>query len=193
MSNIYDPPASNLDYEPALGSGLRKFYVVGTLKFWLLFIFTFGAYQLYWLYRNWSRYKASTQENIWPVPRAIFGIFFTHALFREVDATLVGEDREYSWNPGLLATGYVISLIAIRIVDRLPDSMDNVAVPLELFVLYPLVGFLLYRAQRAINVACGDPSGASNARLTWANYAWMSIGFVVIALAVAFGAYAGSH
>jgi hypothetical protein len=154
-----------------------------------LYIFTLGFYQMYWFYKNWSRYKAATQESMWPVMRGIFTIFFTHSLFREVDAAIVAEDREHSWDPGLLATGYVVAEIATRIMDRLPDAMDKVVIPLELFVMLPLVGFLLYRAQRAINVACGDPTGASNAGLTWANYVWIAIGFFFLALG-ALGIYA---
>lgn len=184
MSNIYEAPASSLEEEPGTDFTAErfKFYVVGPLKFWLLFIFTLGFYQLYWFYKNWSRYKAYTRDDLWPVPRGIFTIFFTHALLREVDHTIGAEGREHSWSPDLLATGYVLVTIATRIMDRLPDSMDDVVIPLELFLMLPVTGFLLYRAQGAINVACSDPGGSANARLTWANYLWIAAGFILLLL-----------
>ncbi|MBV8635486.1 MAG: hypothetical protein JO002_13415 [Burkholderiaceae bacterium] len=182
MSNIYSPPTANLDDEPGASESNDNFYVVAPLKFWLLFVLTLGFYQVYWFYKNWSRYKARTHDDIWPVMRGIFTIFFTHSLFREIDAALVAEEREHSWDPGLLATGYVIATIVNRILDRTPDSMDKVVLPIELFIMLPLVGYLLYRAQVAINIACGDPTGASNAKLTWANYLWMILGAALIVL-----------
>lgn len=191
MSNIYSPPAARLDDEPGVSEGNHKFYVVAPLKFWLLFIFTQGCYQLYWFYKNWSRYKTYSQESIWPVMRTIFAIFFAHSLFREVDATLVTEDRKHSWSPSLLATGYVIAAITTYVIDRMRDFVDKIALPIELFVMLPLVGYLLYRAQVAMNIACDDPSGASNAKLTWANYLWMGLGFTLMSLAL-IGTYANS-
>jgi hypothetical protein len=192
MSNIYDAPASNLNDEPAASDEAHKFYVVGPLKFALLYAFTFGFYQLYWFYKNWSRYRAHTQESLWPVPRAIFTIFFTHSLFRRVNETIEAQDLEYSWDPGTLATWYVLAQIANRIMDRLPDSTDKVVVPIELIIMLPVVGYILCCAQRAINVACGDPTGASNKRLTWANYLWLVIGFLTLVL-ILLGLYADSH
>jgi len=192
MSNIYEAPTANLSDEPGADSGAAKFYVVSPLKFALLYTFTFGFYQLYWFYKNWSRYKAHTQESLWPVPRAIFTIFFAHSLFRNVNDTIEAEGRDHSWDPGALATWYVMAQIANRILDRLPDSADKLVVPLELVIMLPVVGTILYFAQRAINVACGDPAGASNSRLTWANYLWLIAGFVILVL-ILLGIYAESH
>lgn len=184
MSDIYAPPSASLDDEPAISDGSHKFYVVGPLKFIALYAFTFGLYKVYWFYKNWSRYKAGSQEDMWPVMRGIFSIFFTHSLFRNVNETIGREGSAHAWDPEILATFYVIAQIGMAVMDRLPKFTDHIVVPLEIFVMLPLIGFLLYRAQLAVNAACGDPSGATNSKLTWANFAWMAVGLIVIVLAV---------
>ena len=52
-----------------------KFYVVSTLKFWVMMITTLGIYRVYWSYKHWALYKAKTGQSMWPVMRAIFSIF----------------------------------------------------------------------------------------------------------------------
>ena len=85
--NPYEAPKSRL--ETSVEKGDKQFYVVSVKKFTILFFFTIGMYVLYWFYGNWKRYKAYSGKNIWPVPRAIFAIFFTHSLFSEVQGVLL--------------------------------------------------------------------------------------------------------
>ena len=81
--NLYAPPASEIRGEsPAGALQAHTFYVVSIPKFCVLYVATFGVYGLYWFYMHWQRYRRGhgQHESIWPVPRALFSIFFTHAL-----------------------------------------------------------------------------------------------------------------
>lgn len=161
------------------------FYVVSRKKLAILYLATFGLYGVYWFYKNWSNYKNCSSDkfnvdrSIWPVARGIFSIFFTHALFREIKA--YGRDKEAlaEWNNESLATQLVLFMIAANVLDRL--SARSIGSPYtdvaSLLIVAPLLGLLL-SAQHMINVGCGDPDGASNSRLTNANYVWIALGLV---------------
>lgn len=184
--NIYSPPAANLDMDPAAleALGQKKFYVVGLRKYLVLYFFTLGTYQYYWFYKNWSLFKARTNEEIWPVPRAIFPVFFAHALFERVDAYLNQEGRTFEWNPGLTATVFVVFQLISNVLNRLSMKMDSTAIDvLSIAIIVPLV-FPMYNAQKAVNAACGDPEGESNASLSAGNFAWMFVGLILWALAL---------
>lgn len=51
------------------------FYVVGKSKFALLFVATSGFYFFYWMYRNWKRYRAVTDNKVWPLVRGMVTFF----------------------------------------------------------------------------------------------------------------------
>ncbi len=108
--------------------------------------------------------------------RGVFTIFFAHSLYREVESTIDSQGVEHTWNSSFLATCHVVAQIASNVMLRLPDSTDKVVIPLELFVLLPLIDFLLYRAQCATNAAGGGPVSSTNSHFSWASYVWMAIG-----------------
>lgn len=78
-SNLYEAPQSTLSDVESLED--KEFYVVSIKKFTILFMATFGFYSIYWFYRNWKMSKAKYRDDIWPVARGIFSIFFVHSLF----------------------------------------------------------------------------------------------------------------
>jgi hypothetical protein len=171
-SNPYQAPTA-----PVLDTSLETdatFYVVGLRKFLVMMIGTLGLYGFYWFYKNWALFNRRYDTKYWPVPRAIFSIFFTHSLFNEVDGQLQKRGVAYDWMPGLAATVYVVAAIAGRILDRL--AVKEIGSPvtdvLGIVMMVPMV-WALYRGQRAINLAEGDPEGTRNARLTTANILWL--------------------
>ena len=184
--SVYAPPKADLSPSSEAGSdGDNAFYVVSMRKFALLFIFTFGLYRVYWLYKNWSRYKercryaGSTGADVWPVPRAIFSIFFIHSLFYKVEEYAEQQQRPLHWKVDTDATILVLTLIVSNISSRLWDK--DIGSPYTGFIwvaaIVPL--FISFRrAQRFINISCGDPDGASNSKLSAANWVWMSIGAI---------------
>lgn len=157
----------------------------------ILYVATFGLYGVYWFYKNWINYKNSSADrfnvdrSIWPAPRGLFAIFFTHALFREIKA--YGRDKAAlaEWNNESVATQLVLFMIAANVLDRL--SARSIGSPYtdiaSLVIIAPLLGLLL-SAQRMINVACDDPDGKSNSRLTNANYAWIVLGVIFWVFAI---------
>ena len=188
MSDSIYVPTSTVDYG-AKESSRAMFYVVSRQKFNVLLIATVGLYQLYWFYKNWDLYRKSTPHesesgsNIWPVPRGIFAIFFTHQLFREIKAHGIDDPAVAEWDVEGHATLTVIIMVVSNLVDRLANK--TIGSPytdyLALLLLAPML-MLLLKAQPMINAACGDPSGQGNSKFTAANYVWFALGALFWAL-----------
>jgi hypothetical protein len=161
------------------------FYVVSLRKFALLFFMTLGGYQLYWFYKNWDCFKdrvpaaSAFGTTIWPVPRALFSIFFVHSLFRVVKQHAPDNARVAAWQNGTHATLVVVLIILSNGLSRMSDRFgDAFWIDLwSLLILLPL-GYAMRAAQEMINMACGDPEGATNATLTTANYVWIVLGAI---------------
>lgn len=183
--NLYAPPASKVADMSGPADRSNEFYIVSARKFYLLFFFTFSLYQLYWFYVHWSRYSRTHRLNLWPVPRAIFSLFYAHSLANRIDSSLRTGDRGYVWTPSVPATVYVIAQLITNLADRLPWPESSV-VFLEAVTLALILptGWALASIQRAANAACGDAQGESNRRLTPANYVWLAIGVVVWVLII---------
>lgn len=182
-SDIYAPPKADVRTG---GPGDDRFYVVGSRKFYLLFILSFGLYTIYWFYKNYSLIKLRTQEDIWPVPRGIFSIFFAHNLFRRIDNELNDTDSKFTWTPNSSATLYILVVLGQSVSSNLGDK--NIGSPITdllTFALLPLIAVVVHPAQKAINTLCGDPTGAVNSRLTAFNWVWVIIGGLVWLLVLA--------
>lgn len=177
--NPYAPPAAAVA-DIADSGQAPPFYVVGATKFAVLYLATLGTYALYWFYRNWRLYRDASGEDVWPVARAIFSVFFIHALFRRVQQRLEAGGHHVDWNPEALATWLVVLLVASNVMDRISSRLETVGVLdlLSLLLLLPLT-LVFLKAQAAINLACGDAAGDSNRRLGGANFIWIAIGSVL--------------
>lgn len=177
QDNIYAPPQAPLQTANIERPTLPPFYVVSITKLVLLSVATVGIYSLYWFWRHWKLYKLHKKLDIWPVPRAIFAIFFAHSLNQEIDYRLQRNGSPYDWSPGLWATLYVVSAVAARIINRLPDEVLAPNPAFGLSMLTVAAGtWAMVQTQRAANLACGDPAGDQNARLTAANWCWLVLG-----------------
>ena len=91
-------------YSFLLSSRLFLDYVVGIRKFLVLSIATLNAYNTYWFWRNFRDLRDASGKDLWPIPRALFAVFFTHGLFRDVDETLRGQGRSFAWSPDATAS-----------------------------------------------------------------------------------------
>ncbi|MGZ5200929.1 MAG: hypothetical protein ACXWC4_14250 [Telluria sp.] len=160
-----------------------SFYVVSRRKLTILFIVTMGAYGVYWFYKNWRQYRdhgAAPQEvrdSIWPIPRAIFSVFFIHSLFSKVKALGHDKPQVAAWSDNLHAWWLVILYVAVSIADQL--AKRSIGSPYTDFFGLVGLGLLLFayrKAQVMVNASCGDPEGMSNNTLTGANYVWIIIG-----------------
>jgi hypothetical protein len=174
--NPYRAPQSTLVEASPEQTGDALFYVVSSTKFWLLMVATFGLYSVFWFYKHWSLLNRQ-HGGYWPVPRAIFSIFFTHSLFGEIDHLLKRKQLPFHWSPGGMATLYVVSSIAMNVSSILADKgiISGTVDLLSSLLIFPIFGSL-YVAQRAANVAEGDPRGTSNSRFSGANIVWLLLG-----------------
>jgi hypothetical protein len=158
------------------------FYVVSPLKMMVLFLSTLGGYALYWHYKNWRMFKNSSAaggSSIWPAPRALFSVFFTHALMRKVEAHASAAGREIGVS-GTVATVMVLLTVLSWLFSFVPDSSEYfiLATVFGIVMVVPLM-FVYRAAQVLINASCGDVSGQSNSTFTAANVIWILIGAVL--------------
>ncbi len=184
QENVYAIPESNID---TLQIPVRQmFYVVSKTKFLVLFFCTFGLFSIYWHFKNWKLYKSYHNENMMPVMRAIFSVFFTHALFSVVDMRIKDLNKEFVWNHSLYATLVVTVVILSNILDRVSSYSSYEWISILVLPLLILHGWLLAKAQAAINICCEDPLGISNNQFTWLNWIWILLGGLFV-LTVIFG------
>jgi hypothetical protein len=175
IQELYRPPAVD---EPAPGAPIATgaFYVVSPSKFLLLFMLTLGVYSYYWFYENWRRYRAHSGEYVSPFWRTVLNLFFTHRLFRSIDAQPAKAKSEVRWNAESMATLYVVLSIVGYMLGRLSSALqaewlDMLAMACGLGTAYPL-----YVAQRVAHVAVGDAEGSTNGTFTAVNYVFMLLG-----------------
>ena len=96
-----------------------EYFPVSEGKLITLYILSFGLYGVYWFYRNWTLQQARMDKKIFPVLRAIFSIFFTHSLFRQINKSAEHLDEEHKFNANLMATLFVAAVVISNVLDRL--------------------------------------------------------------------------
>jgi len=178
--DIYAPPQAPLA-EPVASAEVPPFYVVSVAKLGLLLFATFGLYSLYWFWRHWVLYRWNRKRfDIWPVPRAVFAIFFVHGLNNAIDQTLRRNGSTYTWSAANWATLFVVFVAVSWVYQWFPES----GLPPWLGMIVSVVSLsgqfiAMAHAQRAANMACNDPEADANRHLTVANWAWLVLGTVV--------------
>ena len=174
-TNVYQAPHANLVIETDTDD--QMFYIVQPKKFWVLFISTLGLYGIYWFYKNWALYKDATQGSLWPVPRAIFSIFFTHSLFRNINKELEEKEPDANWGHAGLATFYVVITLFERVADKfVAQPLGDTASTLLTLISIPVTAWIFYQAQLKINIVCDAVGGEDNANFTPANIVWIVLG-----------------
>jgi hypothetical protein len=153
-----------------------QFFAVSKSKLIIMSVCTFGFYKIYWFYKNWSLVKERTGNDIQPVWRAIFTIFFVYQLFRSIKESAQANNVACSWNPGLLATTFIL----LAFTRRLPG-------PYSLIVMLNVIP--LFAVQSTVNEINAKlaPFADKNEHYSGRNIAVMIIGtlllgFVVIAI-----------
>lgn len=175
-TNPYQAPKTEAVPPPLIAS--RQFYVVSQKKFFALFFASFGLYTIYWFWENWTIWKQRTESKIWPVPRALFNIFFAHSLFNKMhsDASHVSSSKLPSLQ--LAATVFILCQIAINVIDSfIPD--DTVTPGMVMLILFLAISSLcLWQAQKQANIASLDSEGRQNSKFSIANYLWVVFGSI---------------
>lgn len=173
--NVYAAPQSDLD-ERVQSDIDDRFYVVSPRKMMILTLATAGLYILFWNFKHWSNYRHVTGESIWPLPRAIFMVFFTHSLIHKIEDHDVTGKRP-AWSGDGPATGIVLISIADYILSLVGTGSRLVSL-INAFLIIP-IALLMKAVQGEVNARCGDPTGSSNDSLTGANIGWCVVGGLI--------------
>lgn len=189
-NNVYTAPKSELiddsnaqDADKQLG----QHYVLPQLKLWVFSMLSFGIFLLPWSYIHWRRIKQNDSSDIWPIPRAIFGVFFIHSLFTRFDESKDDSGSEYSWSPGTNAALFIVFSVIGNLMDRIYEGA-SVTIGAGYWVLFlcswvmPVLA--ISNAQRVANIAENDPQGQLNSRWTVANFVWLAVCIVFWSLAI---------
>ncbi|SED51006.1 hypothetical protein SAMN04490194_0597 [Pseudomonas migulae] len=169
-SDPYAPPTADCSVGDDL---LSAFFVISKRKLAILFIATSGFYVLYWLYRNWHRYRSATATKVIPLIRALMGVWFVYSLFRTVDRRIFAMGHRYKWYPRFLALAFILfsALQSARV--WLLDLHLGFAM---LIALLALQVSCLMRMQEAVNHLADDISARQNSTLTPMNWLWIVLG-----------------
>lgn len=103
------------------------YFPVSTTKLVVMTLCTFGLYEVYWFYKNWSLIKKRDSLEIMPFWRGVFSVFFCHGCFKDISA---GEEKaglQKSFNYDAMAIGWIL----LTVLWRLPDPywlVTNLAV-----------------------------------------------------------------
>jgi hypothetical protein len=118
-NNPYAPPSAPVAdvYSGELADQSNPFFAVGLVKLLVMTLVTFGLYEVYWFYRHWRLVKARDRSDLWPIPRAIFAVFFVYQLFQRMRSD--GEEQNV---PGTLAAGPLATVFIIfNLLWRAPE------------------------------------------------------------------------
>ena len=163
---IRDADATTAEHvgEPVTQGIGRAFFAVSDRKFWVLSLFSFGAYAIYWFYQNWKIVRDEHGEKVSPIARTILGIFYCYALFKRMSSS--GQAAQM---PALAAGTYAMAWIATNGIGSLPDPF---------WVVSALAFVWVVPVQQYVNrlnaiVAPGRPT---NARFTGWNKTLIGVG-----------------
>jgi drug/metabolite transporter superfamily protein YnfA len=172
-TNPYAPPLAVVTGTNPDDLPQAPLFAVSLTKMIVLLIVTFGLYEVVWLYQHWAAIRRRERSDIWPVPRAIFGVIFCWSLFRRVERA--GQDAGVAGGPpfGALAVAWILSTICWR----LPDPYDWIS------VLAPLLTIPVQTYANRVNAVVA-PGHDRNARFSWINIVFVVLGggFLLLAL-----------
>ncbi len=100
------------------------YYTASPVKFILLSVCTFKAYEFYWFYKNWQLYKKRTGRRIMPMWRATFAPLWAYSSFKDIRDRARERGIPVFLHPAVLAVSYFLLLCA----HKLPDPFNLVAV-----------------------------------------------------------------
>ena len=176
-ANPYQAPQSIVQDAPKVltSSAIAPTFAVSITKFSVMAFATGGLYVMYWFYQHWVAVRRRTNDSIWPVWRAIFGLIWCYALLSDIHEQARKQRVERWISVGSLTAGFVIT----SLIYRAPDPWGW----LSMFAFVFLIP-----SQREANElnAKMAPDADRNSHFTWANVTWLCFmvafwGLVVLA------------
>ena len=127
-----------------------KYFNISPLRLWLSSFFTFGLYDIYWSYRNWSAYKKATKDDVEPLLMALLNFLTIFSLQSKIQRVLP-EKRKIN---AICAVLYSILFISAVVGYVLSFTL----ISLWMIIVYALLPVLLIPIQRSINSVAGNTS-----------------------------------
>ena len=82
--NPYAPPRAVVSEPQPRISSDAPLFAISLTKLIVMNVVTLGIFELVWLYQHWATIRRRDRSDIWPVPRAIFGVLFGWSLFKRI-------------------------------------------------------------------------------------------------------------
>lgn len=126
----------------------RSPLIVAALSF-----LTFNLYSLYWSYKHWRSIRLSTGVRTYPILSAIFQLFTTYPLFKQIRNSAQQYGYTKFHKAGLIATGYLVLFFTMNAVWRVETAStgDFIAFMVFMVIFSAGVALLLAIVQRAAN------------------------------------------
>lgn len=174
VADAYRAPVMDGEDGDEAGVGSADLFVVSVNKLIVLSIATMRFYEVYWFYRHW-RAQQRAGARVMPFVRAIFSIFFTHSLFKRIDAAAEDEGVDARWQPSSQASLYVGLMLGGVLVAQVAGWLGFIASTLlGMAAVVPLA-----QAQKVANLAAGDAHGSRNSRFDAGSILAVALGLVL--------------
>lgn len=107
--------------------------IVSLTQFCVLTIFSFGFYELWWVYKAWRFFKEKDKLDIMPAARAVFSIIFLISLFNKI----LKYARDKGYKKSYSSVGLFLAILCFNITSRLPDPFWLISMFSLLFFIPP--------------------------------------------------------
>lgn len=190
--NVYAAPETVVESELPHLEESPEYHLTGTIKVIVFYVLSFGLYSAVWFYQQWRQQKIIAGVDCWPVPRAIFSIFFAYPLFSGVKS--LAEDKRVSvgWGAGLMAALYIIASILANVSEHIfvDDSVSVTVVMLFTVMILFVPALVLFYVQKAINSIYQGKVEDMNEKFTLINWIFTVIllgwwGMIIFGLTMA--------
>jgi hypothetical protein len=140
------------------------FFNVGNTKLVLMTMSTFGVYEVYWLYKNWSAERSLSEASLSPFLRALFAPAFIFSLAERIKERSLAMGLPTTLAPGLVGTAFIV----LSVLANAPD-------PYWMLCLFAGIALVPIQSEIArINEASGIVRG-KEARYSVPNIVWLLI------------------
>lgn len=107
--------------------------IISLNKFIFLSIISFGAYEIWWIYKAWKFYQQKENLDIMPAARALFSIFFLNRLFNKILDFAKERGYKENYSSVLLFIGFIF----FNLLSELPDPFGMIALVSFIFLIPP--------------------------------------------------------
>ena len=125
------------------------YYTMSPAKLAAMISLTMGLYSLVWFYRHWHAIRERFEEDIWPIPRALFGVISCFWLTKRLQERLASQ--ELPPPPGLASAAMLY--FALSLGGNVLGRFDTVSTHVLSTLLVPLTAIALVPVQQAANAS----------------------------------------